>query len=226
VLTEAIVSIVIGLTIPKLFVVIFLKKQQRIMMYYLFWGFFSAILVYFIFDFLNGYSIPLIYQEVSLRPIVEEYIKAFPLIALFLLTGKRFEKYILPFAMSSGIGFSILGNYLFAITSTDMQINTIMYAVMRAGGTSLIQGSCTAIIGYGIYLIRDMDKKALPALLLGLYALSVVIHATYNMLILYSDTGKYFGILLSGLLIISLLLLYYQDQLPKVEDLSWKMLIE
>ena len=226
-LAEALLSIVIGLTIPKLFVVLFLKKQQRVMMYYMFWGFFSAILVYYIYDFLNGFSLNLLYQEVTITPLLEEFVKAFPLIALFLVTGRKFEKYILPFAMASGIGFSILGNYIFTMSGGDFaQINVVLYAIMRAGGTSLMQGCCTAIIGYGLYLIKDMDKKALPALLLGLYAVSVIIHAIYNLLVFYSDTGKYFGILISFILLISLLSLYYQDKLPKLEDLSGLMLAE
>lgn len=226
-LAEALLSIVIGLTIPKLFVTLFLKKQQRIMMYYMFWGFFSAILVYFIYDFMSGFVLNISFQEVTISPLLEEFIKAFPLIALFLITGRKFEKHILPFAMASGIGFSILGNYIFTMNGGDFaQINMVAYAIMRAGGTSLMQGCCTAIIGYGIYLIKDMDKKALPALLLGLYAVSVIIHAIYNLLVFYSDTGKYFGILISFILLISLLLLYYQDKLPKLEDLSMELLAE
>jgi hypothetical protein len=225
-LAEAILSIVIGLTIPKLFVVLFLKKKQRMLMYYLFWGFFSAIVVYFVYDSLSNMGIQFVYQEVTLTPMLEEFIKAFPLIALFLLTGKKFEKYILPFAMASGVGFSILGNYLFAMNSANLQVNTILYAIMRAGGSSLMEGCCTAIIGYGIYLIKDMDKKALPALLIGLYAVAVIIHALYNLLVFYSDTGKYFGILLSVSLLVSLLFLYYKDELPKMSDLGLEVLGE
>jgi hypothetical protein len=226
-LAEAILSIVIGLTIPKLFVVLFLKKQQRVMMYYMFWGFFSAIIMYYIFDFINGSTVIISYQEITITPLLEEFIKGFPLIALFLVTGRKFEKHILPFAMSCGIGFSILGNYIFTMIGGDFtQINLVLYAILRAGGTSLMQGCCTAIIGYGIYLIKDMDKKALPALLLGLYAVSVIVHAIYNLLVFYSDTGKYFGILISFLLLVSLLLLYYQDQLPKLDDLSGLLLAE
>jgi hypothetical protein len=225
-LAEAILSIVIGLTIPKLFVVLFLKKTQRILMYYLFWGFFSAIIVYYIYDSLSNGGIHFLYQEVTLTPILEEFIKAFPLIALFLITGKKFEKHILPFAMSSGIGFSILGNYLFAMNTANLQMNTVMYAIVRAGGTSLMEGCCTAIIGYGIFLIKDMDKKALPALLIGLYAISVIIHALYNLLLFYSDTGKYFAILLSVSLLFSLLYLYYQDKLPVMGDLGLAVLGE
>jgi hypothetical protein len=225
-LAEAVLSIVIGLTIPKLFVVLFLKKKQRMLMYYLFWGFFSAIVVYFIYDSLSGMGITFIYQEVTLTPMLEEFIKAFPLVALFLITGKKFEKYILPFAMASGVGFSILGNYLFTMNSANLQVNTVMYAIMRAGGTSLMEGCCTAIIGYGIYLIKDMDKKALPALLIGLYAISVIIHALFNLLVFYSDTGKYFGILLSVSLLLGLLFLYYRDELPKMSDLGLEVLGE
>ncbi len=226
-LAEAILSIVIGLTIPKLFVVLFLKKQQRVMMYYMFWGFFSAIIVYYTYDLINTFTMNVSYQEVTITPLLEEFVKGFPLIALFLITGRKFEKHILPFAMSCGIGFSILGNYIFTMNGGDFsQINVVVYAILRAGGTSLMQGCCTAIIGYGIYLIKDMDKKALPALLLGLYAVSVIIHAIYNLLVFYSDTGKYFGILISFLLLISLLLLYYQDRLPTLEDISLELLAD
>ncbi len=225
-ITEAILSIVIGLTIPKLFMVLFLKKHQRVMMYYLFWGFFSAIMVYYIYDFLSGFAVNLSYQEITVTPLLEEFVKAFPLIALFLITGKKFEKHILPFAMSCGIGFSVLGNYIFTMGGDFAHVNMILYAILRAGGISLMQGCCTAIIGYGLYLIKDMDKKALPALLLGLYAVSVVIHAIFNLLVFYSDTGKYFAILISLVLLISLLLLFYQDRLPTLEDLSMELLAD
>ncbi len=225
-ITEAILSIVIGLTIPKLFMVLFLKKHQRVMMYYLFWGFFSAIMVYYIYDFLSSFAVNLSYQEITITPLLEEFVKAFPLIALFLISGKKFEKHILPFAMSCGIGFSILGNYIFTMGGDFAQVNMVLYAILRAGGISLMQGCCTAIIGYGLYLIKDMDKKALPALLLGLYAVSVVIHAIFNLLVFYSDTGKYFAILISLILLISLLLLFYQDRLPTLEDISMELLAD
>ncbi len=217
---EALIAIVIGLTIPKLFVILFLKKHQRIMMYYMFWGFFSAILVYYIYDFLSSLSINMSLQEVTITPLLEEFVKAFPLIALFIITGKRSEKYILPYAMACGIGFSVLGNYLFTMYGDVANMDMVMYAILRAGGTSLMQGCCTAIIGYGIFLIKDMDKKALPALLLGLYAVSVIIHALYNLLVVYSDTGKYIAILISVLLLLSLLMLYYQDRLPKLSEIT------
>lgn len=215
-LTEAIVSIVIGLTIPKLFVALFLNKHQRMFMYYIFWGFFAAIATYYTLQFIADIGIQLTYQEITVTPLLEEFVKAFPLLALFAIRGQKFQKHILTLAMSCGVGFSILGNYLFTINNANMQIDIVMYAILRAGGTSLMQGCCTAIIGYGIFLIKDMDKKALPALLLGLYAVAVVIHSLFNLLVYYSDTGKYFAILLSLLLLISLLLLYYQDNLPKM----------
>lgn len=224
-LIELIVSIVIGVTIPKLYMLLFLRKHQRTMMYYMFWGFFSAIVVYSVYEILGGFM-DVSYREVTVAPLLEEFVKAFPLIAMFIVTGRRFEKHVLPYALASGIGFSILGNYLATVNGNLTQVHQIAYVLLQAGGTSLMQGCCTALIGYGIFLLRDVEQKALPALLLGLYSVAVLLHSLYNLLVYNSETGKYFGILISFCLLVALLLLYYQDRLPRLRDLGSELLAD
>ena len=53
--------------------------------------------------------------------------------------------------------------------------------LIRSFSTSLMHGCTCGIIGYGIVLISDVNRKAVPALLLGFFMIAVIIHAFYNL---------------------------------------------
>lgn len=203
--------------IPLLFLLIFLQREQRMLIYFLLWGLTAAIMSYYTYQFLDFSGIWIPQKEVTIAPFIEEFFKALPLIILFIFTGKKFEKFILPLAMASGIGFSILENYLYIMGADYTGLSTIMFAVTRAMTTSVMHGCTTAVIGYGFFLIKDLERQALTPLLIGLYTTAVTIHAIFNILVVYSNTGKVIGVILPIALFIVLVLLFYKDELSSTD---------
>lgn len=94
--------------LPLLFLLAFLKREQRVLVYFLLWGLCAAIIVYYLRSGIDATGISTAYYAVDLGPLLEECMKALPLVLLFLATGKKYDRYILQLAMASGIGFSIL----------------------------------------------------------------------------------------------------------------------
>lgn len=206
--------------IPLVFLLAFMRKEQRVFVYFLLWGLVAALLTYYVYVALGVAGIRLEYNAIGFGPLLEEFLKALPLIGLFVVAGKRYDRSILPLAMASGIGFSILENYLYIDSIGAGGADVLLVAATRALTTAVMHGCTTAIIGYGIFLVGNMARQALPAMLLGLYTTAVTIHAIYNLLVVYSGWGKLLAVLIPLVLILGLLLLFYGDELeakPKDE---------
>ncbi len=210
-------AIFIVTALPLVFLLAFLKREQRVFVYFLLWGLVAALLTYYVYVALNAAGISLAYNAVGLGPLLEELLKALPLIALFLLAGRKYDRNILPLAMASGIGFSILENYLYVDSLTTGSADVLLVAVTRTLTTAIMHGSTTAIVGYGLFLVKDFERRALPAVLLGLYTTAVTVHAIYNLLVMYSGWGKLVAVLIPLVLILGLVLLYNREELLKPE---------
>ncbi|WP_424358483.1 PrsW family glutamic-type intramembrane protease [Methanocella sp. MCL-LM] len=211
-------AVFIVTAIPLVFLLAFMRKEQRVFVYFLLWGLVAAMLTYYVYVALSVAGIRLEYSSIGFGPLLEEFLKALPLIALFIVAGKRYDRHILPLAMASGIGFSILENYLYLDSLATGGFSVLLAAATRALTTAVMHGCTTAIVGYGIFLVGNMAKQALPAMLLGLYTTAVTIHAIYNLLVIYSGWGKLLAVLIPLVLILGLLLLFYGDELEAKPD--------
>ena len=68
------------------------------------------------------------------------------------------------------------------------------------------------VIGYGIVLISDVNRKAVPALMLGFFMIAVIIHAFYNLnALFFGIAGILIDLILPVLLFLLLLLCYHVD---------------
>jgi hypothetical protein len=89
----------------------------------------------------------------------------------------------------------------------------VAYAVVRGITTSVMHGSLTAIIGYGIFLTYGFERRSLPSILFGLYTVAVTIHALYNLLVGHTVSGRLYAIVLPIVLFILLYIAYNRDTL-------------
>lgn len=211
-------AIFIVTALPLVFLLAFMQKEQRVFVYFLLWGLVAALLTYYVYVALGLAGISLEYGAIGIGPLLEEFLKALPLLALFLLAGRKYDRHILPLAMASGIGFSILENYLYIDSLAAGGVNILLLAATRTLTTAIMHGCTTAIVGYGIFLAGNMARSTLPAMLLGLYTTAVTIHAIYNLLAIYSGRGKLLAVMIPLVLILGLLLLFYGDELLKSGD--------
>jgi len=77
-----------------------------------------------------------------------------------------------------------------------------------------MHGCTCGIIGYGIVLIGDVNRRAVPALLLGFFMIAVIIHAFYNLNALYFGVAGILADLLLPVLLLFLLLICYHVDIP------------
>ena len=173
----------IAMTVPLLFIVFMIdNKDNRRTILYLCWGIFSGILAYNINNLLGAEWGQSDRMVTSIAPMVEELLKGLPVL-LFLNRKKypQITKTIVFCAMASGIGFSIQESmFYFAISSREA--NDIAALIVRSFTTALMHGMTTAIIGVGIMQLRKYTELLVPVVF-GLFALSVSIHALYNLLL-------------------------------------------
>lgn len=198
-------------SVPLAFLLIFLEKSQRTLVTFLMWGFCAGAIVFYINEAISaGLAGSIITMRVTVAPVVEELFKALPLFILAFL-GKGQRKDLLALALASGFGFSMLENYSYLMGAELSGISGVVYAFTRAVTTSLMHGSTTAIVGYGIFLTGGIHRKALPALLFGLYSIAITIHALFNLYVSYTAQGRAVGAVIPLFLFVALMFLYNFD---------------
>ncbi|MFA4850798.1 MAG: PrsW family glutamic-type intramembrane protease [Methanoregula sp.] len=167
---------------PVIFLMAFIGHEGKKYLIYLVWGFLASIPV-IIFYLLVTETFSVQYTELTVSPLLEELFKALPIIIPAIIGIKNSNRDLLVYAMAAGIGFSLLESAWFldlnTLTGTPDNVLTVLG---ESFSTTLMHGCTCGIIGYGIVLIRNFDRKALPILLFGFYTLAVTTHAIYNLL--------------------------------------------
>lgn len=176
--------------LPILFLIAFIGHNGKKFRIYLLWGVVASLPAIFMYlNYSNALSEEL--YSLTVSPLLEEFFKALPIIIPVIVGIKNSDKDLLVYAMASGIGFSIIEGLLDFInwstldpTILEFTLGSFMSILARSFSTSLMHGCTCGIIGYGIVLIQNFDRRALPALLFGLYTLAVTIHALFNLLLI------------------------------------------
>lgn len=201
-------------SLPLFFLLIFLEGGERRILAFLIWGLTAAVISFHINSAISpAVAGTPVLSDVTIAPVIEEFVKALPLFVLLPLIGQRYSKELLVLAMASGFGFAILENYVYISNVAPGGAGAIAYVVVRGITTSVLHGSLTAIIGYGIFLTHGFARRSLPSILFGLYTVAVIIHALYNLLVGHSESGRLLAIGLPLLLFVLLLIAYYRDVL-------------
>lgn len=120
--------------------------------------------------------------ELSLcvAPVVEEVVKALPVLAFALLDKKCGRSDVLAIAFSCGVGFAITENAFLMMRAGEAA--TVGWALARGLSTSLMHGLCTLVVGVGFTFARTR-KKLFYTGTFGLIAAAITYHATFNLLI-------------------------------------------
>ncbi len=194
--------------LPIGFLAVFVGNLGKKFILYLLWGCIAAVPVFFLMPVLTGWFPEIVSPAVTLSPVIEEFFKALPLAIPVVLGSRSTNRDMLVYAMASGIGFSIIENWmLFAPENYGF-----IALVIRSFSTSLMHGCTCGIVGYGIVLISDVNRKAVPALLLGFFMIAVIIHAFFNLnALFFGVAGVLVDLVLPILLFLFLLFCYHVD---------------
>jgi RsiW-degrading membrane proteinase PrsW (M82 family) len=196
--------------LPIIFLAAFMGNLGQRSLLFLGWGCAAAIPVYFLVPLLAERFPEIVSPAVTLSPLLEEFFKALPLAIAFVIGIRRDNREILACAMATGIGFSIIENWmLFGPVHAG-----IIALLVRSFSTSLMHGCTCAVVGYGLVLIRDVHRAALPALLLGFYMVAVIIHAFFNLNALYLGPAGVIADLVFPVILFLMLLICYHVDIP------------
>ncbi|MDD1679092.1 MAG: PrsW family intramembrane metalloprotease [Methanomicrobiales archaeon] len=199
-------------SLPLFFLLVFLEGGQRRILAFLIWGLSAAVIAYYVNSGLFlAFAGSSVLPDVTIAPVTEELIKALPLFVLLMAFKHRYSRELLVLAMASGFGFAILENYIYITGFVLGGADAIAYAVVRGITTSVMHGSLTAIIGYGIFLTYGFERRSLPSILFGLYTVAVTIHALYNLLVGHTVSGRLYGIIIPVVLFVLLYIAYNKD---------------
>lgn len=168
--------------IPLLFLILMIKdKEAKVILSYFCWGI-AAVNIAFFINTLMMYSSGAYRLSADIAPIIEETLKALPLL-LFLCKKEAPAKLLIYSAMASGIGFSI-GETVFYFASLNVSVDAaiVFLLIVRTLTTCLMHGMSTAIIGFGINFTSHIKQIRLP-MTLGLWAIAIVVHSVFNVVI-------------------------------------------
>lgn len=170
----------ICLFIPMSMMLYIFKGQSRLICGFLLIGMFVCVFS----GEINGlimriYDLDITNVSINIAPLVEEILKAFPIILTSLLY-KPTKQQIGEYALSVGVGFATLENISILISSETI---SFMYAFLRAIGAGMMHGICTLLIGM---VMRNIvtKKKIIVSGTLAALSVSVIYHSIYNMLVL------------------------------------------
>ncbi|GAB6091525.1 PrsW family glutamic-type intramembrane protease [Spirochaeta dissipatitropha] len=168
--------------LPLLFLILVTKGESRSLILLFAWGLTAALTVYTMTDLLARYStISLEIQLVYIIPGMEEFIKILPLFILFPKVNRSL-RYSLPrYAMASGIGFSILENYVYLSLLYADGSNPVLFILLRSLTACLMHGSASALIGLGLQYLLNYGYMSIQ-LIIGFFLSAVALHALYNLL--------------------------------------------
>lgn len=193
----------ICLFIPMCMMLFVFKGQSRLLCGFLLIGMFVCVFSGEINCLImKTYDLDVNTISINIAPLVEEILKAFPIILVSLLY-KPSKQQIAEYALSVGVGFATLENVSILISSHTI---SFMYAFLRAIGTGMMHGICTLFIGI---VMRNIiyKKKIVVSGTLAALSISVIYHSIYNMLVL----SKYivFGAILPILTFVVIILIDY-----------------
>ena len=180
--------------VPMTLMLFLLEKKPRMTILYMLLGqvicLLAAQLNTLLRDALYGADYDIYAVTVSVTPVIEEILKAIPVIYFgFVISHKKED--LMNVAMALGIGFAILEN--FYILVVDTAAVTIGWALMRGFSSALLHGICTSLVGYGVSYVKTR-KKLFYTGTFGLLTMAIIIHGLFNAFI--QSRYSYVGILL------------------------------
>ena len=153
------------------------------------------------------------YFTTTISPIIEEVVKAIPILALaFLISEKNNRKKIVQASFAVGLGFAVMENITILTQTTSTQSFTAFWALTRGLGAGLLHSVCTMAVGLGVSFVRT-KKKFFYCGTLALLMLAITYHAIYNTII--TSPWKNYGFALPMATYIPILYLYLRKKEEK-----------
>ena len=169
----------VSIFIPILLMACLVEKKSRQPMIFFLIGIFLSVFASEINAYLRGIlSMSTFEITIIVTPISEEILKAFPILVFATVFTPKKEA-LFTASMAVGIGFAVLENAFYLLTSNSFNM---IDAMIRAFGAGLMHGMCTLLVGVGISFVKKKQKL----FVVGTFALlstAITYHGIYNMLV-------------------------------------------
>ena len=180
--------------VPMTLMLFLLEKKPRMTILYMLLGqvicLLAAQMNYLLRDLFYGAEYNTYAVTVTVTPLVEEFLKALPIIYFgFVISHKKED--LMNVAMALGIGFAILENFYILVVDTEAV--TIGWALMRGFSSALLHGICTSLVGYGVSYVK-IRKKLFYTGTFGLLTMAIILHGLFNAFI--QSQYAYIGVIL------------------------------
>ena len=169
----------VSIFVPILLMACLVEKKARQPIIFVLIGIFLSVFASEVNAYLRN-ILPMSPFEVTIivTPISEEILKAFPILFFAMVLAPKREA-LFTASMAVGIGFAVLENAFYMLTSHSFNM---LDAIIRAFGAGLMHGMCTLLVGVGILFVRKKQKL----FVVGTFALlstAITYHGIYNMLV-------------------------------------------
>lgn len=131
-----------------------------------------------------------------ISPAVEEGLKLI-LFLLFLFVCQLEDAALPDVAVGIGVGFAMMESIALQYTAGDIGAIALF---ARAFCSALIHVACALMLILAVRMVRRMALETLSGIL-GIYAVTVTVHALYNLLISAGGAGEILGYCLPAMLI-------------------------
>lgn len=181
----------ISIFFPLFLMMLLVEKKARLPIIFVLVGIFVSAFASEVNGLLlRSLNLSLYDATITLAPVTEELLKAFPILFFAIVFTDKKEK-LFTASMATGIGFAILENAYYLIE--HYQTFSFLSALIRGFGTGLMHGMCTLLVGFGISFIRKR-RKLFAVGTFALLTTAITYHSIFNLLV----QAKYpiFGIML------------------------------
>lgn len=170
----------ISIFVPLFLMMLLVEKKARLPIVFVLVGIFVSVFA----SEVNGVLLDVMKMSrydatITLAPITEELLKAFPILFYAIVISDKKEN-LFTASMATGIGFAILENAYYLLINYESF--SIISALVRGFGTGLMHGMCTLLVGFGISFIRK-KRKLFAVGTFALLTTAITYHAIFNMLV-------------------------------------------
>lgn len=152
------------------------------------------------------------FLTVNVTPVVEEILKALPIVFAALLF-KSNRQFLLECSIAVGVGFATMENTCMLLDSTEILSAELILA--RGFGTGMMHGVSTLAVGYSMTFVSS-DRKLSYTGTVAALSVATIYHSIYNIIV--QSAYPLLGILLPIATYIPLLLILNKNRNSKAEN--------
>lgn len=206
-------TLFICIAAPLSMMIFIFKKQAKTILVFLLIGFFMCLFASEINGMINNsFDLDMRYMTVNITPIIEEILKAIPII-IFSFLFKKNRLLVMENAIAVGVGFATMENMFLIMDSSYLLSNTLILA--RGFGAGMMHAVSSLAVGYSMVLTNQNEKYHYTGTIAAI-SVAIIYHSIYNIMV--QSIYPMLGILLPIITYIPLLIIVLNIKKQKISN--------